>query len=237
MRPWRSLLLLIPLAVAAEVTGATWAFLQGPLVDVAFTPENNFKGELDLTWASDDELFLTAAVAMRDGRYPVYSLAVADRTRCSQIKGASSCTRDFPIRIVRVASGTSWEDRFRSAGTLLGRLERSRATTRAAIRRVLSKGGLEWKETDLLSCPGAYEKLEEIRQAPWHPDVHIPFQSEEDRQVWMHPTMIKVRMTGDLTTSRYEGHIFRPLPEAVEAFVETLEPCWKQAKSRPPWRR
>lgn len=219
-------------------TAQPYPIMKGPIFDVAFTPEKNFKG--DLVENSDDQLLLTAVYAMRDGTYPVYSLAVAHTVRCRAVDGTSKCFNHYPIRIVRVAGSTDPERSFSSSRALMSRLGRAGVANSASVRRGLRKGDLEWLEADLIACTGAFEKLDAVRRANWAPDLHHKFvdtSAGEDTEVYLHPAMMKISMSGLRVTSRYAGHIFRELPQSVDAFVESLGSRWKLARSRPPWRR
>ena len=197
------------------------------LFDGAFNPDRNFAGDLEPS--SDDQLILTAAASVRDDYIPGYSLAIA--YECYHVPGGCR----YVARILRVGPGHigAMSDR---GFALLSRVREAESPAR--LRAVLESSGLQWLEADLSRCEGGIAAMDSIRIADWRPDVHHALVPVEQRDVILHPAMIRVRMSGSYATSRYEGWVLASgVPAAVARFLEVLEPCWFPSPSRPPWRR
>lgn len=197
------------------------------LFGTAFDPERIFAGDLEPS--SDDELLLTAAASVRDDYVPGYSLAIA--YECYHVPGGCR----YLARMLRVGPGNL--DALHDKGFAL--LQRVReAGSSARVRAALESSKLQWLEADLSRCKGAIAAMDAIRVADWRPDVHYALLPVEQREVILHPAMIRVRMSGSNSTARYQGWVLAPgVPAAVAGFLEVLEPCWFPSPSRPPWRR
>ena len=194
------------------------------LFRTAFDPDRNFAGDLDL-W--EERLVLTAAASSREDYYPEYSLAIAYR------HGKSGFV--YQARILRVGTPTG-ETQSSLSGKLIERVMRAKSTRETSL--LLAGAELQWLEADVGDCKGGIDAMDSIRVTDWQPDVHFGLQEQEEREIIIHPAMIKVRMSGSYITSRYEGWRYAEgVPEAVHNLLKTLEPCWKPSPSLPPWER
>jgi hypothetical protein len=218
---------------AAEADAAAEAAMETgrSLFQGAFDPSRNFSG--DLRPNSSDELVLTAVASNRDDYAPAYSLAIAYRCLPSGKGGEWQCR--FVARMLRV--GPPGDDQFDRSFALLEHVTGARSTREMNTR--LDGAGLEWLEADVESCKGGIYAMDSVRVADWQPDIHPALQpASETERIILHPAMIRVRMSGFVTTSHYEGWVLAAgVPEAVDKLVSTLEPCWKPSTSSPPWRR
>lgn len=192
------------------------------LFETAFNPDNNFAG--DLRPSSDDALLLTAAASDRDDYVPAYSLAIA--YRCLPA-GNDNWQCRYVARLLRTRQvDFPWL------------VELARARTIAERNAVIEAANLDWLEADVNSCEGGIHAMDSVRIADWRPDIHYALQPMEERQVILHPAMIRVRMTGSYVTSRYRGWRLGPgVPAAVNRLLEVLDPCWRPARSPRPWNR
>jgi len=197
----------------------------------AFDPDRIFAG--DLRPGSDDALILTVFASARDDYAPDYSLAIAYRCLPTEIAGRDRC--GYVARTLRVAPG---EDAY-GHSLRLNLSGRARDPANADdLARLLDEGALQWLEADVGACERGIFAMDSVRVADWNPDVHTALQAVEDRDVILHPALIRVRMTGFYTTSRYEGWVLADgVPAAVRQLGETLEPCWRPATSPRPWER
>lgn len=197
----------------------------------AFDPDRIFAG--DLRPGSDDALILTVFASARDDHAPDYSLAIAYRCLPAETEGRDRC--GYVARTLRVAPG---EDAYSQSLRLnLSRRARDPATADDLVR-LLDEGSLQWLEADVNACEQGIFAMDSVRVADWNPDVHPALQAVEDREIILHPALIRVRMTGAYTTSRYEGWVLaNGVPAAVGQLVRTLEPCWRPATSPRPWER
>ncbi len=178
------------------------------LFKTTFNPEKNFAN--DLKESSDDQLIMTVVTSKRDDYSPDYSLAIAFRWMPSK-NGQSY--GEYTARMLRV----------KPTGELVSSYD---------------IGNFEWVETGLSACEGAITAMDGVRISNWQPDIHFALLNIEDREVIMHPAMIRIEMAGDYTTTTYEGwRLAEGPPAAVRALVATLEPCWKPSKSIPPWEK
>jgi len=194
------------------------------LFETAFNPDRNFAG--DLRPSSDDEVLLTAAASNRDDYVPAYSLAIA--YRCLPVGSDSENWQcRYVARLLRVRqTDVPW------LAELAG------ARTAAARNAVLDAANFDWLEADVTTCAGGIHAMDSVRIADWRPDIHYALQLVEEREIIMHPAMIRVRMTGSYVTSRYRGWRLGPgVPAAVDRLLEVLEPCWRPAGSARPWNR
>ena len=197
------------------------------LYEGVFDPERHFSGDLELS--TDDQLVLTATASARDDYAPAYSLAIA-----YDCYGRPDGCR-YIARTLRLGPFFS-EDTLEKSFALLERVRE--AETSADVRAALDATRLEWLEADLERCDGGIAAMDSVRVADWRPDVHFALVPVEEREVILHPAEIRVRMTGSYSTSRYTGWVLAPgVPAAIRKLLETLEPCWKPSRTRPPWRR
>lgn len=200
------------------------------LFQTAFDPDRNFAGELRPS--SDDELVLTAAASSRDDFAPAYSLAIA--YRCIPVGDGSQCQGKYIARMLRV--GPAGEEQFERSFAMLALVGRARSAD--ARIAALEESNLDWLEADLGSCAGAIHAMDSIRIADWRPDIHYALQPVEERDLILHPAMIRVRMSGSYTTARYQGWVLaQGVPAAVRHLLETLDSCWTPSHSPRPWRR
>lgn len=226
---WAALLAASP-AHAATSDFAIYTFGRS-LFDSVFNPASLFGG--DIRPSSADGLVLTAVGSARDDYVPYYSVAVA--YRC--VPSGESDTRPCSMFARMLRLGSITDDNRMSRGLSL---VRSLASTRTPeeLNAALDAAELEWLEADVAACEGGIFALDSIRVADWHPDIHYTLQPIEDREIIMHPAMIRVTMSGSYTTSSYQGWVLAPgVPQAVRNFLQVMEPCWRPSDTPRPWRR
>lgn len=223
------LIVVVGLLSASAAVGAPRKTAGQAVLDAAFDPARNFKGDLV---GGDDELVLTAWASARDDYAPAYALAIAYRCLATAKAGEYQC--GYTARVLRASADDEGE--FERS---LALVTRARATADATeMRRALEEAKLQWLEADVEACPNGIHAMDSVRVADWRPDIHYALQDVEDREIIMHPAAIRVTMFGSYTTSTYEGwRLADGVPGAVQHLMETLEPCWKPATSRRPWNR
>jgi hypothetical protein len=200
------------------------------LFDTAFDPDRNFAG--DLRPSSDDGLVLTIVTSGRDDHAPALSLAIAYRCLPNGEGGQWQCR--YVARALRV--GPDDEELTDRSLALVAAVDG--VDDPAAFESVLERANLQWLEADVGACEGGILAMDSIRVADWRPDMHYALQPVEERDVVLHPAMIRVRMTGTYVTSRYQGWVLdNGVPAAACNLLETLEPCWRPSRSPRPWQR
>ena len=168
----------------------------------AFNPHRFFAGELRSN--SDDQLILAVAASARDDYAPSYGLAVAYRCLPNTSSDQRRCSMYARLLRVDAAGGGLFP---------LGRPPRGGwGGTRSPeeLDAALDEAGLDWLEADVAECEGGIFAMDSIRVADWRPDIHYTLQALEDRQVIMHPAMMRVTMSGSYATSTYQGWVLSP---------------------------
>lgn len=196
----------------------------------AFDPDRLFAE--DLLAGTFDEVVLTVQASNRDDYAPAYSLAIAYRCLPTGTAGQSQC--GYTARTLRV--GPRGDGQIERSFALLARAASARGDRE--MERRLNEAGLEWLEADVLACPQGVFAMDSVRVADWNPDIHFALQPEADREIIMHPAMIRVTMAGSYTRTEYRGWVLaNGVPAAVRQLLDTLEPCWTPATSPRPWER
>jgi hypothetical protein len=184
-----------------------------------------------------DGAMIRIAYTGDDYAWPVYSLAVAKGCLDEEPR-SKDCLSRLTARMVRAPAPADLQRPRQRGAHMVRELARRQAASPSSMPSHLSALKVEWLEADLRSCPGATSLLARSADLSWVPkEISNPDASDLVSPV-LHADMVEVVFERYARRSTWRGYIAgnSPAAWAVE-LAETLEPCWKPARTAPPWRR
>lgn len=227
------LLLLAGVSVSAVVNGQRIEDedLARRISAVAFDPTTFFRNEYGLP-------SLIRIAHVDHFRRPIYSISIEDG--CLEGEAWSdACLSRLTARMVRAPAPPSMRNERDRSIHLARQLVQRRATTRAAIRSQLASLRLEWMEADLTSCPGIRETLARAANLNWVPEeITGPPLPNGDVRIYLDTDSVQVAFDTGFITSTFEGVPTQGSPGSwATELAAALEPCWRPARTAPPWNR
>jgi hypothetical protein len=205
--------------------------LAGQVRELAFNPENFFRDEYH------SQPIVTVTYTGDDYAWPVYSIAVFEGCHDDEPR-VDSCRTALRARMVRSPFAPDMKRPRERGGRLIWKLYKEGKTSRMALRSALTRSGVEWKEADIRRCPNATKALQRSANLNWVPtEISSPTPKDEINLV-IHADIVEVTFRQYGRASIYSGYIAEGSPAAwAEDFAASLETCWANATTPPPWRR
>jgi hypothetical protein len=167
---------------------------------------------------------------------PIYSIAIREGCLEEEEPRSEQCRTRLTARMVRAPAPQTGAAAGQRARQLAEQLVRRRATTVRTIRIAFRSMALEWSQADLRSCPGAVEKLAGAASVTWLP--RRVEQTESNPAIWLDSDSVEVTFDYYPTRSVFSGVPIDGSPGAwAKGLARVLEPCWKSARTPPPWMR
>lgn len=227
-------MLLLSGSAAASQAGAIDRLIQTRerIRSLAFDPKTFFANQ------SNQPPAVTISYSGDDLSWPVYAIAV--EVGCIQDEPARRGCSGPTARIVR-ASAAEEGARIRQRGSRLAlRVYERGAFTDERIKAELEREGIEWLQADLKSCPTAAIVMARAAAIQWTPRsiVDQALGKPGDLSLMLHADTVQITFSRYLQTATYNGYIANASPAAwAVEFAESLEPCWRPATAKAPWRR
>ena len=205
--------------------------LAGQVRELAFNPESFFRDEYN------SQPVVTVTYTGDDYAWPVYSIAVFEGCHDDEPR-VDACRSALRARMVRSPSAPDMRRPRERGGRLVWKLYEEGKTSRMALRSALTRAGVEWKEADIRRCPSAMKVMEKSANLNWVPTEISNPTPKDEISIVLHADIVEVTFRQYGRTSIYSGYIADGSPAAwAEDFAESLEPCWANATTPPPWQR
>lgn len=199
---------------------------------LAFDPANFFVG------GSGQPPSITIRYSGDDVSWPVYAIAVEFGCILNEF-GRRDCIGPV-ARIVR-APAVDKGARIRRRGSQLTlRVHERGAFTDEQIKAELERQGIEWMQADLRSCSSAAPVMARAGAIRWAPQsiINEAQGKSGDLSIVLHADTVEVTFNKYLQTATYRGYIAEASPAAwAVELAKGLEPCWRPATAKVPWRR
>lgn len=205
--------------------------LGGRVRELAFNPESFFRDEYH------HQPVVTVTYTGDDYAWPVYSIAIFDGCHADEPR-VDACRSALRARMVRSPAPPDMQRPRERGGDLVRRLFDEGKTSRMALRSALTRMGVEWKEADLRRCPSAMGALEKSAKLEWVPTEISNPTPKDEISIVIHADIVEVTFQQYGRSSIYSGYIADGSPAAwAEDLAASLEPCWVDATTPPPWKR
>ena len=205
--------------------------LSGSVRELAFNPEAFFRDEYH------HQPVVTVTYTGDDYAWPVYSIAIFDGCHADEPK-VDTCRSALRARMVRSPAPRDMQRPRERGINLVRKLFDEGKTSRTALRSALTRMGVEWKEADLRSCPSAMSALAKSAEREWVPtEISHPTPNDEI-DIVIHADIVEVTFRQYGRSSIYRGYIADGSPAAWAGdLAVSLEQCWVDATTPPPWER